>query len=270
MTDPMTGLLGSVREVVRYQELVKNLVVRDLKIKYKSSVLGFLWSLLNPLLMLVVYTFAFRVVMHQPGDFAFYFIVGYLPWNFFAQSLAFGVGAIVDNGALLKKVYFPREILPLSLVLSTFVQFLLTFLILPPMYLYFGHTIGLSIVWLPVILALHIGFTLGIAMVLATVYVYFRDTRHFVEILLNVWFWFTPIVYRLSMVEGDDPLHVAMVSALKLNPMTVFLEAYRAVLFHARFPEPMLMAQVAGWSVLALLFGSSLFGRYKLRFAEAI
>lgn len=260
-------MIGTIREVARYKELVKNLVSRDLKVKYKSSVLGFLWSLLNPLLMLVVYTFAFQVVMgSQKEDFAFFFIVAYLPWSFFVQSLALSVGAVVDNGGLLKKVYFPREILPLSVVLSNFVQFLLTFVVLVPFFFYFHHTPGPSLATLPLVMLLHIAFTLGVGMVFATLYVYFRDTRHFVEILLNVWFWLTPVVYTLDKLAGKPYAEAVM----WLNPMTLFVIAYRAILFESRFPEPMLFAQLAAISVGTLFFGAAVFGRYKMRFAEAV
>jgi len=259
-------MLETVGEVLRYKELVKNLVERDLKVKYKSSVLGFFWSLLNPLLMLVVYTLAFQVVLKVPQeDFAFYFIVAYLPWSFFAQSLALSVGAVVDNAGLVKKVYFPREILPLSLVLSNFVQFLLTFIVLIPFFVYFHRMPGPSVVVLPLVMVLHIAFTLGIAMILATVYVHFRDTRHFVEILLSIWFWLTPIIYPLDKIQGTvvEPL-------MMLNPMALFVFGYRAILFEGRMPEPLLLLQIAGVSALSLLAGAQVFGRFKMRFAEAI
>src|SRR5262245_49372829 len=114
-------MMAATREVLAYRELVKNLVSRDLKIKYKSSALGFLWSLVNPLLMLGVYSFAFRYVIKvDVKDFSFYFIVAFLPWTFFATSVALAVGCIVDNANLLRKVYFPREILPVTVVLSNF------------------------------------------------------------------------------------------------------------------------------------------------------
>lgn len=258
-------MIQAAAEVLRYRELVKNLVSRDLKIKYKSSVLGFFWSLLNPLLMLAVYTFAFQVVLGMGGsDFAFYFIVGFLPWSFFATSLATAVGAIVDASNLLKKVYFPREILPLSIVLSNFVQFLLTFVVLVPCFLYFHKTVGPSVVLLPLLFVLHISFTLGVAMVLATLYVYFRDTRHFVEILLNIWFWLTPIVYKTDRIPHE------IARLLRFNPMTLFVEAYRSILFEATLPAGLLWGQLAALAAASLFIGSAVFGRYKLRFAEAI
>lgn len=259
-------MLTTFNEVFRYRELVKNLVSRDLKIKYKSSVLGFLWSLLNPLLMLIVYTLAFKYVLRVgKEDFAFYFIVAYLPWNFFALSLAISVGAIVDNASLLKKVYFPREILPLSIVLSNFVQFLLTFVVLVPAFLYFNHSLGLSVLLLPALMVLHIVFTLGIAMILATLYVYFRDTRHLLEVVLNLWFWVTPIVYTFDTIKNPQ-----IIETLQLNPMTLFVMAYRDILYSARMPDLLLLAELLAWSLAALMFGAGLFGRYKFRFAEAI
>lgn len=262
-------MLAATREVLAYRELVKNLVSRDLKIKYKSSVLGFLWSLLNPLLMLVVYTFAFRYVLGiGDKDFAFYFIVAFLPWSFFSTSLALAVGCVVDNANLLRKVYFPREILPLTVVLSSFVQFLLTSVVLIPSFLYFHRFPGASLVLLLPLLVLHIAFTLGLAMVLATIYVYFRDTRHFVEILLTVWFWLTPVIYPLAQVEKID--YPILREALFLNPMTQFVAVYRSILYEGAMPEVGVVLQVAVWSVLSLTFGAWLFSRYKVRFAEAV
>ncbi len=259
-------MLKDLAEIIRYRELTSNLVSRDLKVKYKSSVLGFLWSLLNPLLMMMVYTVAFRYILEfGEKDFAFYFIVAFLPWNFFAMSVAFSVSTVVDNGNLLKKVYFPREILPLSVVLSSLVQFLLTGIVLVPAFIYFHHGIGLSILFLPIVILFHVIFTLGVALILSTLYVYFRDTRHFVEILLNIWFWVTPIIYRMDSIRHDS-----IRDLLSLNPMTQIIVAYRDILYRAQMPEPAAMAEILVVSVLTLFVGQVIFARYKWRFAEAI
>jgi len=254
-----------IKKILDYRELILNLVIRDLKVKYKGSVLGFFWSLLNPLLLLVVYSIAFKYVIRiRVENFPLFFMVAFLPWTFLTLSLSLSVNVIVDNRYLIKKVYFPREILPLSVVLFNLVQFLLTFLILFPVLFLFRVPLGPSLGGLPLVIGLQTLFITGIALVLSNLNVYFRDIKHLVEVFLQMWFWLTPVAYPFTLVP--DPVKFLF----KLNPMTLFVIAYRDILLEARFPDMALMGQLALWSLGVLVLGYLLFNRYDARLAESI
>ena len=180
-------MLGQLREIFKFKNLTYNLVSRDLKVKYKGSILGFFWSLLNPLAMLIVYTVAFKYIIRiRVENFPLFFLCGFLPWTFLSLSLSMAVSSIKDNANLVKKVYFPREILPLSIVLSNLVQFLLTFIILIPALLLFKIKLGLPLLYLPLIIIFHLAFTLGLSLFLSALNVFFSDIRHLLEIFLQI------------------------------------------------------------------------------------
>jgi len=270
MQESRITIAGELRGLIEYKELVRNLVVRDLKIKYKGSVLGFFWSLINTLIMLMVYWFVFTVVFHvDMENFPVYFILGYLPWNFFVISLMTSCGSIVDNAGLIKKVYFPRMIIPLAIVLSSFVQFLLTFLVLFPALLYFRIELNLSVAALPGVMLLHILFTAGLCFLVSTIYVYFRDTKHFLEILVTIWFWATPIVYPIDkVINANAPQAVKWL--LLYNPMTQFINAYRDVLFLSGFPSPRRWLALVAVTLVTLAIGFLVFHRRQPKFAETL
>jgi len=270
MPESRLTVIGELRGILEYKELVRNLVVRDLKIKYKGSVLGFLWSLINPLIMLMVYWFVFTKVFYvDMENFPVYFIIGFLPWNFFVNSLLTSCSSVVDNAGIIKKVYFPRMIIPYGIVLSSFVQFLLTFIVLFPAMLWFSIEVNLSVLMLPLIMLLHILFTTGICFFFATIYVYFRDTRHFLEILVTIWFWMTPIVYPLERVTAAN-VPAALKMLLLYNPMTQFINAYRDVLFLSGFPSLNRWIALAALTLVTLTVGFILFYRRQPKFAETL
>jgi lipopolysaccharide transport system permease protein len=270
MQESRLTVIGELRGLLEYRELVRNLVVRDLKIKYKGSVLGFLWSLINTLIMLMVYWFVFTVVFHvDMENFPVYFILGYLPWNFFVISLMTACGSIVDNAGLIKKVYFPRLIIPLAIVLSSFVQFLLTFVVLLPALWYFDIRPTYSLIALPGVMILHILFTSGFCFLVSTIYVYFRDTKHFLEILVTIWFWATPIVYPISKVT-DSNAPQALKNLLLYNPMTQFINAYRDVLFDPSFPSLRRWLALSAVTLVTLVIGFYVFHRQQPKFAETL
>lgn len=261
----MNNHLIKLKKILDYQELILNLVVRDLKVKYKGSILGFFWSLLNPLLLLIVYSIAFKYVIRiQVENFPLFFIVGFLPWTFLTLSLSMSVNVIVDNRYLIKKVYFPREILPLSVVLFNLVQFLLTFLVLFPVLFLFGIPFGFSLVYLPLIIGLQTLFITGIALILSSLNVYFRDIKHLIEVFLQMWFWLTPVAYPFMLIPDKVKF------LFKLNPMTLFVIAYRDILLEAQLPDITLVGQLCLWSSGVLILGYWFFNRYDTRLAEAI
>lgn len=256
---------GALRWVGSW-ELILQLASKDLKLKYRGSMFGFLWSLINPLVMLGVYTLAFSVILQIRSEgFVFFLFTGLLPWTFFAGAAGMSTGAIVDNGNFVKSATFPRGILPVATVVFNLAQYLLTMVILyPVMLLIFGHAPGLPLLVFPLIVALHVVFTVGVAFLLATGTAFFRDIRHLLEIVLGALFWTTPIIYDLSIVpERLQPL-------LQWSPVAPFILATRDVLYHARWPSPTLWAACVLYAAAAFGIGTRLFSACEDRFAERV
>ena len=255
-----------VVRLLRYRALVRNLVLKDLSLKYRNSVLGVVWSLLNPLLLLVVYTVAFKFILRvQTENYAYFLLTGLLPWNFFASSMIGSTESITGNTSLIKKVYFPRETLPIASVLFTFSQLLLALAVFLPACLLVS---GLGLHWTAVLfvplLLLHLLFTLGLAFILATCTVFFRDVVHLTEVALVLLFWVTPIIYPVTMAPPELQLF------FKLSPLAAFAIAYQDVLFWGRMPEEMVVATLVGWTAAVLLGGYALFRRFSPVFAEEV
>ncbi len=257
--------MNRLKEIYNFKNLVYNLVSRDLKVKYKGSILGFFWSLLNPLIMLIVYTVAFKYIIKiRVENFPLFFLCGFLPWMFLSLSLSMAVSSIKDNANLVKKVYFPREILPLSIVMSNLVQFLLTFVILIPALILFKIELGLPLLFLPLIILLQLAFTLGLAFILSSLNVFFSDIRHLLEIFLQIWFWLTPIIYPVEFVpERFQTLY-------RLNPAVMFVESYRNSLLYNQPLSGSTLISLFLVSVVFLLIGYVIFNSYNRRFAEEI
>ena len=250
--------------LLRYRELIRNLVIKDLKLKYRDSVLGFLWSLANPLLLILVYGFVFgHILRGGPANFAYFLMVGILPWNFFAQSLMMSTGSILDNGGLIRKVALPMEVFPVATVLFNLAQFMFALIVFFPTALFFfGASVGPAWLSFVVILALQIVFTLGLCFIASTATVFYRDIRHFTEILLLLLFWLTPIIYDLQNVPA------ALRTVLYMNPLTYFTLAYQDALYRNSFSPPDRLAVIAVIAFLSLAAGYRIFSVYKVRFAE--
>lgn len=258
-------MFDKLKEIFKFKNLVYNLVSRDLKVKYKGSILGFFWSLLNPLIMLIVYTVAFKYIIRiRVENFPLFFLCGFLPWIFLSLSLSMAVSSIKDNANLVKKVYFPREILPLSIVLSNLVQFLLTFVILIPALLLFKIKLGFPLLFLPLIILFQLAFTLGLAFILAALNVFFSDVRHLLEIFLQIWFWLTPIIYPVSFVPERFQ------SLYRLNPAVLFVESYRNSLLYNEGLSLLNLLSLFLLGIVFLLLGQLIFSSYNRKFAEEI
>ncbi len=253
-----------MKELMNYRYLLFNLVYKEVKLKYRGSFLGFLWSLLNPLAMITVYTVAFKYIIRiRMENYAIFLLAGVLPWSFFVNSLNMATSCIIDNGNLIKKVFFPREIIPISTVAFNLVQLLLAYIVFVPILAYWKG-LSLSLVFLPVLLFLHFVFTLGLSLLLSAVTVYFRDIKHLVEVLLMLAFWVTPIIYPLSMVP--QRFHVVM----WLNPMTVFALAYQRLIYGGQFPGLRPLVVMLLWVLLAYAVGYKTFAWCRPKFAEEV
>jgi ABC-type polysaccharide/polyol phosphate export permease len=254
------GLLGAV---TRHRTLLRLLVQRDLKLKYRGSLVGFAWSLANPIVMTATYTVAFTYLWPQRVEgFVFQLLLGVLAWTFFSQSVSMATGAIVDSGSLVRSIYFPRVILPLATVSFTAIQYLLALgVLLPLMFVVYGTVPGLPILLLPAALVLVGTFVFGASLLMAASTVVYRDVRHLLDITLQVLFWATPILYTPSAWPAARPL-------LELSPLAPFITLTRALTHGAAWPSPETWAIAAAYAGLALITGLWVFFREEARFAE--
>jgi ABC-type polysaccharide/polyol phosphate export permease len=227
----------TIRDVIRYRYLLQNLVKRDLKVRYRNSILGVLWSLLNPLFMMLVFSLIFGKLIPREDipHYPVFFLVGLLPWNFFSGSILSGTVSITSNAPLIKKVFFPRILLPGASLLSNLVNFLLAFIVLV-IFLY-ASGIGLTIhaLWLPVLLFTHLLFILGLVLILSTVYVFYRDVVMILDVVMLAWFFLTPSMYPLDWLgEPRTIMNITVSPAVVmrwLNPMASIIDGYRTVLW---------------------------------------
>lgn len=250
----------------RYRHLLRNLVAKDLKLKYRGSVLGFAWSLLNPLVMILVYTFAFTYVLKvQTERYAFFVLLGLLAWNFFAGAVMGSTGAIAEGGSLIKSVLFPRVILPISGVAFNAVQYLLTVTVFLPLMLGWYHIpLGPQMLLFPIFLGLQMLFVSGLALMLSTATAWLRDVRHLVEVGLSVAFWATPIIYEQTLVPEEFRF------ALLLSPMASFVRAYQDIFYYLTPPDISVWVVAIAYGIGAFVCGVSVFVSYEGGFAEQV
>jgi ABC-type polysaccharide/polyol phosphate export permease len=264
-------LLHNLSQLVRYRGLIQSLVARELKARYRGSVLGFLWSFINPLLLLAIYSFIFttvvpnRVAKAQP--YALFMLCGILPWTWFAASLTEGAGSLIAGGNLIKKVLFPAEVLPIVSVLANMVHFLLPLPLVMAILIVFDRTPdGVGLVWFPVVVAIQLVFTTGLALILSSLTVHFRDIRDILANVLTLWFFITPIIYPWFQ-EEIAPYR----QWFNLNPFTHLAVSYQEILF---FPGPFdhwrWLVALAVASVAVFLAGYWLFDRLRDSFAEVV
>ena len=255
-----------IKELWEYREMVASLVKRDLKSRYKGSVLGFLWMFLNPLLQLAVYTVVFSTIMRMGIDkFYLFLFVALVPWLFFSTCLSAGTTVIFSQQDMVKKIYFPREVLPLAFTLSQFVNMLLSFLVIFAVVLCSGIKIELqALLYLPLVMCVEFILALGVTYLVSALNVYFRDLEHILGIVSMAWMYLTPIKYPIDMVPKEyEPLFY-------FNPMTSITIAYRDILYYGQVPHISTLsnAMVMGFVVLAA--GQITFGRLQKHFVEEL
>lgn len=247
------------------RDLLRELVARDMKLRYKRSTLGFAWSLLNPLAQLLVFNFVFtRVLPLNIPNFPSFLFIGLLVWNWFQASLILGTGAIVDNRELIKRPSFPSGILPIVSVSTNFIHFLLALPILFIFLILSGIQLTGAILLLPILFVVQFLFTLSLAYIVATCHVYFRDTQYLLSILLLLGFYLTPVFYNPNSIPASAKI------IYRLNPMVTLIEDYRAILLEGSIPEliPLLLVTLA--AALLLWAGYSIFNHSSQRFVEEL
>jgi ABC-2 type transport system permease protein len=260
------SIADGLHRLLTYGELIRNLVLKDLKLKYRGSALGFVWSLANPIVMLVVYWLAFTYILGvRRESFVYFLLIGMLAWVFFSSAVGMSSGAIVEAGGLLKSVRFPRTVLPLATVLFNLAQYLLTFgVLLPVMLVVFAIPPAWPMLAYPAILLLLVLLTTGASFAVAAATAYFRDVKHLVEVGLGVLFWLTPVVYDLADVPSRLRLPIL------LSPVSPFVTALHDVFYHRAWPDMSIWVAAVAWSVGAFIGGLTLFLTYEDRFAEQL
>lgn len=271
------GIIEWLASMWTYRELVRNLVIRDVKVRYKNSVLGVLWSLLNPLLMTVVFTLVFTVMTPAGShidSFPVFILCGLLPWNLFSNSVIGTTNSIVENASLVNKVYFPREILPVANVLAELVNFCLALVILFGMIFVFGIRLTPWALLLPLVILIQVIFTVGIGLILATLNVFYRDTQHIMTVIMLAWFFVTPVFYQVSILPRSYRLWGMTIDVWRwahiLNPMTSLIANYRVILYNGAPPAYDFLLRTAATALAFFLLGAYIFRRYSWRFAEEV
>lgn len=268
-------------ELWHYRYLLRNLVVRDLKARYKNSVLGVLWSLLNPLAMMLVFTLLFSVMGNDnTRHYPVFVLVGLIPWTFFSGSLTSGTTAVTSNSSLVKKVYFPREMLPLSSLLAHLVNFAIAFLVLVVFLYAFGIGLTVHALWVPAILGTQLIFTLGLCLLLGALAVFYKDVLMILEVVLLAWFFLTPVFYSLEIFGSTATLlGVTFVPAQVMrwiNPMASIIDGYRTVLWGTYGSEgpvsmnPAYLLRTFVTALIVLAVGYFVFYRLDYQFGEKL
>ncbi|MDD6402859.1 MAG: ABC transporter permease [Mollicutes bacterium] len=253
------------KEIYNYRELLKTNIKKEIRGKYKGSWLGVLWTFLNPLLMLAVYAFVFPYILRVNVDnYTIFMIVALIPWNFFTTAIQSGTGSVVANGNILKKVYFPREIIPISITTSQSVNFLITCIIMAVFIIFSGVGFSVHALLFPLLVLIQYILILGLTFILSALTVFVRDIDHFVSVILMLGFYATPIVYQGEMLPKKFQIF------LKLNPMAQLVEAYRSILYYHRMPDMTMLIIWGLGSVAILVIGYLIFKKLEKSFVEEL
>lgn len=255
-----------IRKLYEYRELLKSNIKKEIRGKYKGSFLGVLWSFVNPLLSALVYAIVFPYVLKTGQDnYVVFIVIGIIPWNFFITTIAQGTTTILQNAGIIKKVYFPREILPISVVTSALVNFLISCIIMFLFVIFGGIGLSLQILWLPLVVLTQYVFSLGLVFITSAINVYIRDAEYIITFFLNMLFYATPILYSSSLFEGS------MIEGLiNLNPMNHIITCYRDILFYKSPPHLKKLLLVLGISFIILWIGIKIFKKLEKGFSEEV
>ena len=253
------------KNIYEYRELLKTNVKKEIRGKYKKSFFGIIWSFLNPLLQLAVYAIIFPIILKvQQENYVIFVCSALIPWTFFTTVVAQSSGIIIGNANIIKKVYFPREILPISVTTSAAINFLISTIIILAFVLFSGLGITWHIVFYPMVLLVQYILSLGISFILSSVTVYFRDLEHFVGIAIMLLFYATPIVYSIKTIESG------YATILKLNPMAHIVEAYRSIFYYQDIPNLKYLGILFVISTVLCVIGYCIFKKLEKRFAEEV
>ncbi len=268
--------MGIFKELYAYRTMIASLVRKDLKGRYKGSVLGFLWTFINPLLQLAIYTFVFQIILHNQTKYYYiHLFVALVPWIFFSSSLTTGSKAILGQYNLVKKIYFPREVLPISYATSSLVNMLLSFIVIFVVLIFSAiftdFTINVA-TWLllPIIILIEYLLVVGVTLITSSLTVYLRDLEHIMGVLSMAWMYLSPVVYPISMIDRYKDLHPILYQIYMLNPVTPLVLSYRDILYYGQVPNGMYFVRALIESIIICVLGFVIFGKLKKQFAEEL
>ncbi len=258
-------MVEGLRQLYRYRVLIQILILRELKARYRGSALGFLWSFVNPLVLMVIYLLVFSVYMRiEMEGYSGFLLCGILAWAWFSSGLQAAAHSIIENGGLIKKVYLPSEVFPFVCVGSNMIHYLLSVPILLSFLVFLGTNLSWPLLFFPAILVVQFVFLYGLALILSSLAVRFRDLLHVVPNLLMLWFFLTPIFYPITMVP--EPYRVLV----KVNPMALIIKAYQDIFFYNQSPSVFSLLMLAVVCCVLLWIGFSFFAARKGLFAEEV
>lgn len=253
------------KELYQYRQLIKSNVRKEIRGKYKGSFLGVLWSFVNPLLQVLVYAIVFPLILKSTQDnYVTFLIIGILPWTWFVTSISGGTSCVLNNAGIIKKVYFPREILPLSIVTSGMINFLISCIIIIIFVLISGIGLSYTLIFLPIIVAIQFILNLGILLITSSIDVYIRDAEYIINFFVNMLFYATPILYDSSILPEKFRWIV------NINPMAMIVEGYRSVFYSKSIPNFMSLSILLVISLLILVIGYAIFKKLEKGFAEEV
>lgn len=258
--------MKKIKELYAYRQMIFSLVRRELRGKYKGSVLGFLWTFINPLLQLVVYTMVFSVIMRNGIEKYYLFLfVALVPWTLINATMVNGSTCIVSSPDMVKKIYFPREVLPLANTVSNFVNMLLCFVVVFVVLIVTSYGINLkALLYMPIIMIVEFVLALGITLLTSALTVYMRDVAYILSIVAMAWQFLTPIMYSSDMVPEE------LLPIFRMNPMTPIIEAYRDVLYYKVCPDLSSLTNAALLGVVILIIGEMVFSKLQRGFCEEL
>ena len=259
-------MIETVKEIWAYRAMIRSLVHKDLRGRYQASVLGFLWTFIVPLCQLAVYTVVFGYILPTTiENFHLYLFVALIPWNFFSACLTGGASCVVQQQSQVNKIYFPREVVPIAYVTSSFVNMLYCEIVVFAVCILTGvHFSVAGLLCLPLVMLVEYVFALGVTMIISAVDVYFRDLEHILGIVAMAWMFMTPIMYDIRQVPAG------LMPVFRLNPMTNIIAAYRDILYTGKVPDFAALGISLGIGILFLALGFVLFGKLKRRFSEVM
>jgi ABC-type polysaccharide/polyol phosphate export systems, permease component len=258
-------MIQDFKELYDYREMLKSLVRKELRTRYKGSFLGFFWTFINPLMQLGVYSLVFPYIMRvRVPHYPMFVFVALLPWIFFSTALLNSTPVVINNKDLVKKVYFPRELLPISATTTALMNLIFGFIIVIPCLLISGIPITFSVLYLPLIIMAEYIVALGFSLLLSCLNVYFRDLEHMLGIFTMLWFYLTPIIYTVDMVPANYR------TLYFLNPMTTIILSFKDVLYYGKAPDLSHLGLVTLFGVILFIIGYKLFRVLQKDFAEEI
>lgn len=259
------GFINKIKEIYTYRHMLFTLVKQDINGRYKGSIFGFLWTLLNPLFMLLVYSIVFQFVFRSDiENYPIYLFICLMPWNAFNNMIGAGTTCVSNNASILKKVYFPREVLPLSVVISNTIQYLFSVVIIFIALLVSGVGISWYALLLPVVVLVQITFAFGLILMLSAANVYVRDVQYMMNPIMMIWMYASPILYSITMVPEK------WLWLYKLNPMVSILQGYQNILYDQTLPDFKSLGIVFLVSIVICIIGYIIFNKLQRRFAEEV